>query len=131
MVARGTAGQLDYRRAGGRVIASDVDATMSPEPGAGSSSFGSLHVVAPHVDGESGSRHGRAWGGVTLETARGDRALTEAVAYDGVVIAGESRVVAQGPGYNVESNGIAAQADGSALRLTNGVRGKLQLEAQQ
>jgi hypothetical protein len=131
VVARGTAGHLDYRRAGGRVIASDVEATMAPEPGSGPASFGALHVAAPHIDGEVGNRHGHAWGGVTLETARGDRALTEAVAYDGATILGENRVTAQGPGYSVQGNGLVVQADRSSLRLTRGVQGKLEMGAEE
>src|SRR5260221_11205422 len=63
VVARGTAGQLDYRRAGGPVIAPHVHATMSPEPGAGAASFRPLHLGAPHAAGGSRSRHGRASGG--------------------------------------------------------------------
>src|SRR5260221_13087218 len=60
VVARGTAGQLDYRRAGGRLIASDVDATMRPEPGAGSAFFGSLPAGGPPLRGERGRPPGRA-----------------------------------------------------------------------
>ena len=130
LVARGTAGHLDYRRAGGRLIANTAAATIVPEPGTGLASFGTLHVQAPEVAGEIGNRRGDARGGVRLDTGRGDHATTDAIHYDGVAVTSETKVVARGPGYSVQSNGMVAQADGSAVHLTRGVQGRLDLEAQ-
>lgn len=129
VVARGTAKDLDYRRAGGRLIASGADATMVAEPGTGLASFGALHFTAPRIDGEVTARRGLASGGVKLETGRGDRAASESVAYDGENIRSAGKVVAQGPGYRVQGNGMVARADGSTVRLTSGVSGQLQMEA--
>jgi hypothetical protein len=130
VVSRGTAEHVDYRRAGGRVLATEGAATIVPDARSGLAPFGTLHFTAPHADGEIGSRHGTAWGGVTLDTGRGDRAVTEAAAYDSAVIHSESRVTANGPGYRVEGNGLVAQADGNSIRLTRGVQGQMQMEAQ-
>ena len=129
LVARGTAAHLDYRRAGGRLVASDGAATIVPEPGSGLASYGDLHVSAPHIDGEIANRRGDGSGGVRLDTGRGDQAETDAVHYDGTTVRSDTRVVAHGPGYTVESSGMVAQADGSAVQLTRGVQGKLELEA--
>ncbi|MCA1829184.1 MAG: hypothetical protein ABR567_20115 [Myxococcales bacterium] len=130
VVARGTAEHLDYRRAGGRLVATAGAASMEPQPGTTLASFGTLHVTAPHADGEIANRRGTAWGGVDLDTGRGDRGSTEAVEYDGVVLRSEKKVIAHGPGYRVEGNGLIAQADGSSVRLTNRVTGQMQMEAQ-
>lgn len=129
VVARGTAENLDYRRAGGRLVAFAGSASMEPERGTGLASFGTLYFAAPHVDGEIANRHGTAWGGVNLDTGRGDRAFTDAVEYDGTVVRSDKKVTARGPGYRVQSNGMLAQADGSNVRLTQGVTGQLQMEA--
>ena len=128
LVARGTAEHLDYRRAGGRLVASQGDVTILPEPGSDLASYGELKVSAPHIEGEVGNRRGDGTGGVRLDTARGDRAESDAVHYDGSTVRSDTRVVARGPGYNVESQGMVAQSDGSAVRLTKGVQGKLELE---
>lgn len=130
LVARGTAIHLDYRRAGGRLIATDGAVTIVPEPGSGLASYGVLHVSAPHVEGEVANRRGDGSGGVRLDTGRGDHAESEAAHYDGTTVRSDTRVVAHGSGYSVESNGMVAQVDGSAVRLTRGVRGKLELEGQ-
>ena len=58
-----------------------------------------------------------------------DRAFTDAVEYDGTVVRSDKQVTARGPGYRVQSNGMLAQADGSAVQLTQGVTGQLQMEA--
>ena len=129
-MARGTAAHLDYRRAGGRLVATDGDATIVPEPGSGLAAYGVLHVSAPHIEGEIANRRGDGSGGVRLDTASGDHAESEAVHYDGTTVRSDTRVVARGPGYRVESNGMAARADGSAVQLTRGVQGKLELEGQ-
>jgi hypothetical protein len=129
VVARGTAGHLDYRRAGGRLIGSDAAATIVPEAGTGLASFGVLHVQAPQVEGEITNRRGDATGGVRLDTGRGDHARSDAVHYDGATIRSSTQVLARGPGYSVESNGLVAQTDGSAVHLTRGVQGRLLLEA--
>src|SRR5437870_9905666 len=131
VVARGTAEHLDYRRAGGRLVAYVGAASIEPQAGTGLASFGTLNFAAPHVDGEIANRRGNAGGGVNLDTGRGDRAFTEAVEYDGTVLRSEKKVTAHGPGYRVQGNGLLAQADGSAVRLTNGVVGQMQMEAQQ
>jgi len=129
-VARGTAARLDYRRAGGQFIAGEVAATVVPEAGSGPAAFGELRLSAPHVEGEVANKRGNAWGGVVLDTGRGDHAVTEAVAYDGAILRSVAPVAAHGPGYTVESHGLVAQADGSAVELTSGVQGKLQMKAQ-
>lgn len=131
LVARGTADHLDYRRAGGRLDATAGAATIVPEPGSGLAAYGDLRISAPRIEGEVGSRRGDGSGGVRLVTGRGDRAESEAVHYDGSTVRSDTRVVAHGPGYRVESNGMVAQADGSAVRLTRGVQGKLDLEGRQ
>jgi len=130
VVSRGTAEHLDYRRAGGRLVASAGAASMDPEPGTALASFGTLHFSAPHADGEIANKRGTAWGGVNLDTGRGDRAFTEAVEYDGKVLRSDQKVTAHGPGYRVQGNGLVAQADGSAVQLTHGVTGQMQMEAE-
>ena len=129
VVARGTATQLDYRRAGGRLIASNGNATMVPEPGTGLASFGAIHFTAPRIDGEVANRRGSAAGGVNVDTSRGDQVATEAVQYDGATVRSNSKVVAHGPGYRVQGNGMVAATDGSSVRLTSGVSGQLEMEA--
>ena len=129
VVARGTAEHLDYRRAGGRLVAFASAASIEPQGGTGVASFGTLYFAAPHVDGEIANRHGNAWGGVNLDTGRGDRAFTEAVEYDGAVLRSDKKVTAHGPGYRVQGNGLVAQADGSSVRLTQGVVGQMRMEA--
>jgi hypothetical protein len=37
-------------------------------------------------------------------------------------------VAAHGPGYRVNGNGLFARVDGSAIQLTSGVVGQLQME---
>ena len=86
VVARGTAEQLDYRRAGGRVVASGGSAIVHPAPGSGLAPFGTVRVVSRAVEGEIPNRRGSASGGVRLDAARGDTALTERVEYDGHVL---------------------------------------------
>src|SRR5437763_1448148 len=68
VVARGTAEHLDYRRSGGRLVATTGAASLEPEPGSGLVSFGTLHLAAPQVDGEVANRRGTATGGVHLKT---------------------------------------------------------------
>jgi lipopolysaccharide export system protein LptC len=129
LAARGTAVHLDYRRAGGRLIARQGAATLFPEPGTGLASFGRLELSAPDVAGEIANRHGTATGGVTLDTGRGDHAFTDAATYDGATVRSDTRVVAHGPGYKVQGAGMVAQADGSSVLLTRGVTGQMQMEA--
>ncbi len=128
VVSRGTAEHLDYRRAGGRLVASVAAASMEPDTGTGLASFGTLYFAAPHVDGEIANRRGNAWGGVNLDTGRGDRSFTDAVEYDGAQVKSSSKVTAHGPGYRVQGNGLVAQADGSEVRLVQGVTGTLDAE---
>src|SRR5258708_15918235 len=128
LVARGTAEHLDYRRAGGRLIATDSETTLMPEPGTGLASFETLHVSAPHVEGEIANRRGAGSGGVNLDTGRGDHAFSEAATYDGATVRSDSRVIGRGPGYRVEGNGMVAAAAGSSVHLTRGVKGTLDLE---
>jgi hypothetical protein len=129
VVARGTAEHLDYRRAGGRLVAETGAASMEPEAGTGLASFGTLYFAAPHVDGEIANRRGIAWGGVNLDTGRGDHAVTEAVDYDGTLVRSDNKVVARGPGYRVQGNGLLARADGSSVQLVKGVAGQMAMEA--
>ena len=42
---------------------------------------------------------------------------------------GNAPVAARGPGYRVNGNGLFARVDGSAIQLTSGVEGQLQMEA--
>jgi hypothetical protein len=129
LVARGTAEHLDYRRAGGRLIATHGETTLTPDPGTGLASFGTLHVSAPHVEGEIANRRGAGSGGVNLDTGRGDHAFSEVATYDGTTVRSDRRVIGHGSGYRVEGNGIVAAADGSSVQLTRGVKGSLDLEA--
>src|SRR5436190_1176094 len=82
LVARGTAKTVDYRRAGGHLVASEGAVSLAPESGTELASLGTLHVTAPSIDGEVANRRGNAWGGVHLVTGRGDKGFTEAVAYE-------------------------------------------------
>src|SRR4051812_3605665 len=129
VVARGTAKSVDYRRAGGHLVASDGNVTLSPDSGTELASFGPLHVAAPSIDGEVANRRGNAWGGVHLVTDRGDKAFTQAVAYDDPFVRSQTPVDASGPGYRVHGNGMVARADGSSILLTRGVKGNLEMEA--
>jgi lipopolysaccharide export system protein LptC len=129
VVARGNAERLDYRRTGGRLEAIDGAAALNPQPGSGLAEFGTVRFSAPHVDGEIPERRGNASGGVRVDTTRGDTARAERVGYDGDVLQTDVPVQARGPGYQVDGNGLFARTDGSEIRLTHGVRGRLQMEA--
>jgi hypothetical protein len=129
LVARGTAERLDYRRSGGRLAASRGSAIVHPVPGSGFAPFGTVRFVARNAEGEILNRRGSASGGVRLEAARGDSALTERLEYEGEVLRSNTPVAAQGPGYRVDGKGLLARSDGSAIRLTNGVEGQLQMRA--
>jgi hypothetical protein len=129
IAARGTAERLDYRRSGGRLVASHGAATVLPEPGTGLAELGALRLRAPHIEGEVAARRGTAQGGVQLETGRGDSGWTEAVDYAADTVRSATRVKARGPGYRVEGNGLVARTDGSTIDLIRGVAGQLQVEA--
>jgi hypothetical protein len=129
VVSRGTAKSVDYRREGGRLVATSGSATILPDSGTELASFGALHVQAPSVDGEVANRRGTAQGGVHLETGRGDQAFSESIAYDGTLIRSETPVTAHGPGYRVQGQGMVAKADGTAVQLTRGVSGQMRMEA--
>jgi len=129
VVARGNAQRLDYRRTGGRLEATDGAAALYPEPGSGLAEFGMLQFTAPRIDGEVVNRRGTASGGVRLDTSRGDTARSEHVAYDGDLLQTDAPVHARGPGYQVDGNGLLAKTDGTDIRLTHGVRGRLRMEA--
>ena len=129
LVARGTAKTVDYRRAGGHLVASDGAVSLSPDSGTELASLGTLHVTAPSIDGEVTNRRGNAWGGVRLVTDRGDKGFTEKVAYDDPFVRSQTPVDASGPGYRVHGNGMIAKADGSSVVLTKGVKGNLEMEA--
>ncbi|HET7785772.1 MAG TPA: hypothetical protein VFL36_07365 [Myxococcales bacterium] len=129
VVARGNAERLDYRRTGGRLEAVNGAAAVNPQPGSGLAEFGTVRFSAPHIDGEIPNRRGNATGGVTVDTTRGDTARADRVGYDGDVLRTDVPVQARGPGYRVDGNGLIARTDGSEIRLTNGVRGRLQMEA--
>lgn len=127
VVARGIAERLDYRRSGGRLLASGGVATMYPQPGAKLAALGSLRFTASRLEGEVPTRRGTASSGVRLDATRGDTARTERVDLDGDVLRTDSSVSARGPGYRVESNGLFARTDGSAIQFTRGVAGQLQV----
>ena len=128
--ARGTATELGYRRAGGRLDAQLPAATLYPEPSTGYSMFGDIQLASPHGEGDLTSKQGSASGGVQFRTARGDHGTTDRILWDGVAdrISGDRDVDAQGPGYSVRSRGFSAHGDGTDVLLTGGVSGTLQPE---
>jgi hypothetical protein len=130
VTARGTATQLGYRRAGGRLDAQSPSATLYPEPATGYAMFGEVQVAAPHGEGDLATKHGTASGGVQFRTARGDSGTTERILWDGLAdqLSGDRQVDAQGPGYVVRSRGFSAHADGRDIVMTGGVSGTLQPE---
>lgn len=129
VVARGTARSLDYRRQGGRLVATAASMTLAPGPGF--AAFGELLVRAREVDGEVSGRRGTARGDVQLDAARGDRARTDRLDYDGATVHTATPVAAQGPGYDVHSGGLLARTDGSLVQLTGHVTGQLEAGALQ
>ncbi|HYZ87882.1 MAG TPA: LPS export ABC transporter periplasmic protein LptC [Myxococcales bacterium] len=130
VTARGTATQLGYRRAGGRLDAQLPSATLYPEPATGYSMFGDVQVTAPRGAGDLTAKRGTASGGVRFVAARGDRGTTERILWDGPAdqLSGDRDVEAQGPGYAVRSRGFSAHADGRDITLTGGVSGTLEPE---
>jgi hypothetical protein len=128
VVARGTAERVDYRRAGGRFAATGAGALIYPEPGSGLAALGTLHVVAPRLEGDVPARRGTASDVVRLEADRGDSAITQRVHLDGDVLQTDTQVRARGPGYQVQGNGLLARTDGTVIRLISGVNGQLQME---
>jgi hypothetical protein len=127
VVARGIAERLDYRRSGGRLLAFSGSAMIYPLPGAKLAPLGPLRFTASRLEGEVPVRRGTASSGVRLEATRGDSARTEQVHLDGEILRTDTHVVARGPGYAVESNGLLARTDGSAIQFTSGVQGQLQV----
>ena len=127
VAARGTAREMVYRRAGGRLDGRVAVATLYPEPGTGYAMFGEVLLTAPAVEGETAARRGNASGGVTFHATRGDRGTTERIFWDGPQdrLSSDRAVDAQGPGYSVRSQGFTARADGSDVTLTGGVAGTL------
>ena len=130
VVARGTARTLDYRRQGGRLLASDGEVTLEQGTSAGFASFGAMTLQARTIDGEVTGKRGTARGDVRLDAARGDHARTEQLDYDGAVVSTETPVDGQGPGYTVHSKGLVARTDGSSIQLTHHVSGTLEVGAQ-
>jgi hypothetical protein len=128
LVARGTAERLDYRREGGRLQASRGSAIVHPTPGTSLATYGTIRVLARAAEGEVPNSRGTASGGVRLDTARGDSALTDRVALEGNVLKGNAPVTATGPGYRVNGNGFSVRTDGTAIHLDRGVQGQLQME---
>ena len=128
VTARGTASELAYRRAGGRLNAQSPAATLYPEAGTGYAMFGNVQVSAPRGDGDLTAKRGTADGGVRFLAARGDRGTTERVLWEGLAdrLSGDRDVEAEGPGYVVRSRGFSAHADGRDITLTGGVSGTLQ-----
>jgi hypothetical protein len=128
VTARGTATDLGYRRAGGRLDAQSPFATLYPEPATGYAMFGDVRVAAPRGEGDLTSKRGTASGGVRFSAARGDQGTTERILWDGFAdqLSGDRDVEAQGPGYSVRSRGFSAHADGRDITLTGGVSGTLQ-----
>ena len=86
VVARGTAERLDYRREGGRLEASRGSAIIHPTPGTSLATYGTIRVLAQQAEGEVPNARGTARGGVRLDTARGDSALTDRVALENNVL---------------------------------------------
>jgi hypothetical protein len=129
IVARATAERLDYRRAGGRVVASRGAGIVYPEPGSSLAQYGTIRFLARDAEGEVLNRRGSATGNVRVDTMRGDTALTERIDYEGDYLRSSVPVAASGPGYQVDANGLSARTDGTAIRLTNGVKGRLRMEA--
>src|SRR3954462_4460428 len=103
IVARGNAEKLDFRRAGGRLHATNGGGVISPAPGTSLAELGTLRFTARSFAGEIQNRRGSAQGAVRLDTARGDTVTTERVAYDSDVVHTDARVQARGPGYHVDS----------------------------
>jgi len=128
VVARGTAERLDYQRAGGRVVASHGAGVVYPLPGTSLAQFGTVRFFANDVDGEVPNRRGTASGNVRMETTRGDSATTERIECEGDLLRSNVPVAAKGPGYRVEANGLLAKTDGSSIKLTQGVKGQLDVE---
>ena len=129
VVARGTARELAYHRTtGGRLEGQAVVATLQPGPGTGYAMFGETLLTAPRVEGDLGTRRGAASGGVTFRASRGDHGTTDRLRWEGPAdrLSGDRPVEAQGPGYQVRSQGFSARADGSDVTLTGGVAGTLQ-----
>src|SRR5919201_1052527 len=129
VVARGNAQRLDYRRAGARMQAEHGGAVIFPDASSRLSALGSVRFIAEHAEGEIANRRGTAWGGVRVDAQRGDSARTERMAYDGDFLRSDVPVAAEGPGYRVQGHGLIARGDGTAIQLTNGVAGELQMEA--
>jgi hypothetical protein len=131
VTARGTATELGYRRAGGRLDAKSPAAVLYPEPATGYAMFGEVNVSAPIGEGDLTTKRGTGTGGVRFQAARGDRGTTERILWDGAadLLSGDREVVARGPGYSVRSRGFSARADGRDVTLTGGVTGTLQPES--
>ena len=128
MVARGTAQTLDYRRQGGRLVASQATTTLAPGPGF--AAFGAMKLEARQVEGEISGKRGTARGDVKLDAARGDHARTAQLDYDGPTVQTSTPVDAQGPGYTVHSRGLLARTDGSSVQLNGHVNGTLDVGVQ-
>src|SRR5436305_13636947 len=64
VTARGTANELGYRRAGGRLDADVGFATLYPEPSSGYAIFGAVQVDAPRAEGDLSSKRGTGSAGV-------------------------------------------------------------------
>jgi hypothetical protein len=128
VAARGTARELAYYRAGGRLDGRVAVTTLYPEVGTGYAIFGEVLLGAPRVEGDLGSKRGSASGGVSFRASRGDHGTTERVFWDGPAdrLSGDRAVDARGPGYAVRSQGFSARADGSDVTLTGGVAGTLE-----
>jgi hypothetical protein len=128
VTARGTADELGYRRAGGRLDARVAAATLYPESSTGYAMFGAVQLDAPRAEGDLSSKRGTGSGGVNFRAVRGDRGTTERILWDGLhdQLSGDREVIAAGPGYSVRSHGFSARSDGSDITLTGGVSGTLQ-----
>lgn len=129
ITARGTAAELEYRRAGGRMEARKTAAVLIPAPG--TSDYGRLHLQAPAVEGEVPARRGAASGGVRIEADRGDVATAETLIWEGAqgLVRSDQPVAAEGPGYRVGGNGLVARDDGRWIELLGGTQGRLEAEA--
>src|SRR5207302_1723127 len=120
VTARGTATQLGYRRAGGRLGAQSPTARLHPQPATGYAVFGEAQPAGPHGGGERATNHGTAAGGTVREPQNEDPLIALAVT---ALIAASP--VAQGPldftaqTMRMEPRGGRTLLDG-AVRLSRG-----------
>jgi len=124
VVARGTGRSVAFRRASGKVEVDGLDVRMAPG-GAVPAELGELRVEAPRAAGFLTGRAGEAFGGVVVRSRRGDQVKTERLVVEGEEVRAPGRVEAEGPGYAIHGQSLAARADGTRVELSGGVSGRL------